>query len=241
MPSRPSTMHRRQFLAQTSFGVASTGVAATRLVAWHSGRESAPLIESIEKETLWRNRHGRGETWFHPRACMIPGKDGEPLALMNLQVIGGSDYFGQVHWSESRDLGRTWSEPQSIAALGRDPVEGRSDGLKAAVCDVTPQYHPPTDTVIALGHVVFYKGEYFARDEQLARYPVVRHANLGWILVGAQDLGVGRPSRCVHLLEQLRTASRQGEWRSANVIHVRTSGRAPDGGGRCVRSTTEAN
>ncbi len=51
-------------------------------------------------------------------------------------------------------------------------MPGRDDDLKAAVCDVVPQYHPQTDTVISMGHVVFYKGEYFARKEQLSRYPV---------------------------------------------------------------------
>ncbi len=103
---------------------------------------------------------------------MMPGPDGKPVALMNLQEIGGSDYFGKVHWSMSKDLGKTWSEPQPIAALGRDPIPGRDDALKAAVCDVTPQYHPQTGAVIALGHVVFYKGAYFARKEQLPRYPI---------------------------------------------------------------------
>jgi hypothetical protein len=103
---------------------------------------------------------------------MVPGPDRQPVALMTLQEIGGSDYFGQVHWSMSADLGETWSQPAPIAALGRDLVPGRDDGLSAAVCDVTPQYHPQTGTVLALGHVVFYKGAYFARDEQLARYPV---------------------------------------------------------------------
>lgn len=137
--------------------------------AEESGRS---LIASISKETLWQNRDGRSRTWFHPRVCMMPGRDGKPMALMNLQEIGGSDYFGPVHWSTSEDLGKTWSEPQPIPALGRDPVPGRSDDLKAGVCDVTPQYHPQTDTVIALGHVVFYKGAYFARTEQLSRYPV---------------------------------------------------------------------
>jgi hypothetical protein len=131
-----------------------------------------PLIESISKETLWRNRDGKSQTWFHPRACMMPGSDGEPVALMNLQQIGGSDYFGPVHWSISTDLGKTWSDPEPIPSLGRDLVSGRSDELMAGVCDVTPQYHPPSGAVIALGHVVFYKGEYFARKEQLARYPV---------------------------------------------------------------------
>lgn len=103
---------------------------------------------------------------------MIPGEDGGAVALMTLQEIGGSDYFGPVHWTMSKDQGKTWTVPQPIDALGRDPVPGRDDGLKAAVCDVTPQYHPPTRTVLALGHVVFYKGNYFARDEQLSRYPV---------------------------------------------------------------------
>jgi len=131
-----------------------------------------PLIASLSKETLWRNRDGETRTWFHPRVCMMPGPDGEPVALMTLQEIGGSDYFGQVHWSVSADLGKSWSEPAPIAALGRDAIPGRDDGLEAAVCDVTPQYHPQSGTVIALGHVVFYKGAYFARDEQLPRYPV---------------------------------------------------------------------
>lgn len=134
--------------------------------------DDTPLIASISKETLWSNRDGKSRTWFHPRACMLPGPDGRPMALMTLQEIGGSDYFGQVHWSASTDLGRTWSEPQPIAALGRDPIPGRTDDLRAAVCDVTPQYHPQTGTAIALGHVVFYKGAYFARQEQLPRYPV---------------------------------------------------------------------
>ena len=131
-----------------------------------------PLIASITKESLWQNRDGQSRTWFHPRVCMVPGPEDRPRALMTLQEVGGSDYFGPVHWSTSDDLGKNWTEPQPIAALGRDPVPGRDDGLKAGVCDVTPQYHPQTGTVLALGHVVFYKGKYFARNEQLARYPV---------------------------------------------------------------------
>ena len=141
-----------------------------------SGDGPPRLIASIEKQTLFRNRDGKGKTWFHPRVCMVPDNAAEnesgTAALMTLQEIGGSDYFGPVHWSMSRDGGRHWSDPEPIPALGRQPVPNRDDGLMAAVCDVTPQYHPPTGTVLALGHVVFYKGEYFARKEQLARYPV---------------------------------------------------------------------
>jgi len=69
-------------------------------------------------------------------------------------------------------MGKTWSDPEPIAALGRDPVPGREDDLRAAVCDVVPQYHPASKSLVAMGHVVFYKGDYFARKEQLSRYPV---------------------------------------------------------------------
>ena len=158
-------MDRRHFLAVTGSTLLPSNVLGDTNAA-------SALISSISKETLWTNRDGLGKTWFHPRACMIPTPAGKPAVLMNLQVIDGSDYFGPVHWSMSYDLGKTWTDPKPIAALGRDPIAGRDDGLMAAVCDVTPQYHPPTDSVLALGHVVFYKGDYFARDEQLPRYPV---------------------------------------------------------------------
>lgn len=133
---------------------------------------SQPLLKSISKEILWQNRDGGGTTWFHPRPCMMAGKDGKPVVLMTMQDIGGSDFFGPVHWTVSKDLGKSWSKPELIPAFDRHPVPGRDDGLKAGVCDVVPQYHPKTGTVLALGHVVFYKGKYFARNEQLSRYPV---------------------------------------------------------------------
>ena len=140
-----------------------------------------PLIKSIEKVTLRKNRNGASLTWFHPRACLVPQENGPPVALMNLQEIGGSDYFGQVHWSESRDVGKTWSDPKPIDSLGRDPMPDH-EGLKAGVCDVVPQYHPQSGTVLAMGHVVFYKGPRFAKGDQLARYPVysVRRKDGSW-------------------------------------------------------------
>ena len=136
-----------------------------------TARPDEPLIQSITKETIWRNRDGSARTWFHPRACMVPGPKGEPIALMTLQTIGGSDFFGPVHCTESVDGGRTWSKPKPIPALGRQPVPGH-DGLMAGVCDVVPQHHPQTGAVLALGHVVFYRGPRFSPAEQLARYPV---------------------------------------------------------------------
>jgi hypothetical protein len=174
-------------LAIQSFGVGRFCLACAAMVGMLASPAKPaagdePLIAAISKQTLWRNRDGKSRTWFHPRACMMPGPGGKPLALMTLQEIGGSDYFGPVCWSQSADLGQTWSDPQPIAALGRDPVPGRADGLLAAVCDVAPQYHPPSGSVLALGHVVFYKGARFERKEQLPRYPVyvTRAADGAW-------------------------------------------------------------
>ena len=141
------------------------------------------LLESITVQTLHQNPgDSEKETWFHPKACMIPDRNGSsPLALMTKQVIGGSDYFGPVHWSISNDQGRTWSEATPIPALDRKPVKAH-EGLMAGVCDVVPEYHAATDTVLALGQVVFYRGTRFSGNDQLARYPVyaVRRSDGTW-------------------------------------------------------------
>lgn len=165
---------RRQFLKSAALAFAASPALA---------QSETPLINTITREVVRRNRDGKGVTWFHPRACPVPGKDGAPpTILMTLQSIGGSDYFGPVHWSETNDLGKSWSPPEAIPALGWHEMEPKFKGLKAGVCDVVPQYHPQTKTVLAMGHVVFYRGRKFSRGEQLARYPVyaVRRADGTW-------------------------------------------------------------
>jgi len=165
-------MNRRAFIAS---------LAATSIVSPAFAAENADLIKSITKETVWRNRDGKSLTWFHPRACMMPDGKGGRKALMAVQEIGGSDYFGPVQWSESTDLGRNWKTPAPIESLGRIP-EPSHPGLMAGVCDVVPQYHAKSGTVLAMGHVVFYRGPRFSKNDQLARYPVysVRRADGTW-------------------------------------------------------------
>ncbi len=153
-------MNRRRFIQQTSAGL----LAANRV----SAQSVAPLISSIEKFTLKRGRDGSGPSWFHPRPCLVPGKDG-PVVFMTMQEIRGSDFFLPVHWMESKDLGKTWSEPQPVPSLGRNAAtDDRGD---ESVCDVVPQFHPQSGSVLALGHNVFYKGKGFDR-KQPPRCPV---------------------------------------------------------------------
>jgi hypothetical protein len=110
------------------------------------------MIKDIQVSTIWNGRSA-AMTWFHPRACMFPD-DGQLKCLMTCQDITGSDVFGQVHWSISADDGHTWTDPEPIKALGRRDIP---DGLQEGVCDVVPEYHPQTDTVLAIGHNVYYK------------------------------------------------------------------------------------
>ena len=132
-----------------------------------AGSEPAALVKGIKHSILWNGRAG-GTTWFHPRACMIPTGDG-PVAFMTLQSITGSDMFGHVHWSLSKDMGRTWTPPQRIAALGRHLARNE---LAEGVCDVVPEYHARTNTVLAIGHNVYYDQAGRLAQPQLERYPV---------------------------------------------------------------------
>lgn len=157
MTHRPS---RRRFLKQ-SLSAAAAGWAASGSHAAEPG-----LIASIEKAVL-RDAKEKRPVWFHPRSCMVPGAEGA-VAFMTLQTIGGSDYFGPVHWTTSRDLGKTWSEFQPAPPLGWEKLES---GGHEAVCDVTPEFHPKTGSVLALGHNVFYKTTSFHK-EQPPRWPV---------------------------------------------------------------------
>ncbi len=142
-------------------------MVVTGLAGGANAMASKSLIESIEKVTLRRGRDGSGPTWFHPRACIVPN-DSTKMIFMTLQTIAGSDYFGPVHWMTSHDLGQTWSEPQPVPSLGRLPDP---NGGEEGVCDVVPEWHAPTKTVLALGHNVFYNGPKFSA-EQPSRWPI---------------------------------------------------------------------
>lgn len=122
-------------------------------------------IGRIERQIIWRGRDG-GTTWFHPRACTIPRR--RPTLFMTVQSISGSDFYGPVHWSESHDLGKRWSDPQPIPGMGRVT---NPDGVEEGSCDTVPEYHAPTGTVLAMAHNVYYKDGKLTRPSE-RRWPV---------------------------------------------------------------------
>ena len=135
-------------------------------------------MKKIDRSVIFPRRNSQKPgAWFHPRACVIPTTDG-PLAVMAMQEVTGSDYFHPVCVSTSSDLGKTWSTPQPIPGLGRRPAEA---GMAVGVCDVVPEFHPTTNTTLAMGHNVYYKAGRLARP-QGPRWPVytVRDAKGNW-------------------------------------------------------------
>ncbi|QDU31773.1 hypothetical protein ETAA8_69330 [Anatilimnocola aggregata] len=164
---------RRRALQFASLSAA--GVLSPELFA-QEGSARDP-IRSIERETIFRGRDG-GTTWFSTRACAVPNKNGASMVFMMLAEITGSDYFGPVHSTQTTDLGKTWSEPVAVPMLGRTPREG---GVQEGSCDWVPEFHAKTNTVLAMGHNVFYKGGRFY-NEQPPRHTVfaVRRASGEW-------------------------------------------------------------
>ncbi len=134
------------------------------------------MIKSIRQQII---SNGRGDEplWFHPRACAVPpGETGEPSAVfLTAQGISGSDYFHPVHWMQTSDLGAKWTEPQPVPGLGRRDVPGTD--IQEGVCDIVPEYHAVTNTIISMGHSVNYRdGKFFL--PQPARHPVYSVYNL---------------------------------------------------------------
>jgi len=159
-------INRRKFmrLSALSSVVALPGLSL-------SGAEPAgrpDLIKKIDTSVIWKGAHeGRAGSWFHPRACMVP-ENGKLVAMMTCQSISGSDVFGQVFWSRSADNGNSWSDPRSVASLGRRRLP---NGNEEGVCDVVPEYHEATKSVLAVGHNVYYKNNVLTKPHE-NRFPV---------------------------------------------------------------------
>jgi len=172
MVNKINSITRRNFLKFAILG--SVGPATSLFTA--KCNHPANLIEKIESSIIWPGRK-KGISWFHPRACFIPAKI-KPVTLMTCQSITGSDVFGQVYWSRSSNNGKSWTQPQPIISFGRRHL---SRNIEEGVCDVVPDFHSRSNSVIAIGHNVYYKNNVLTQPYE-NRYPlyVVGNANGNW-------------------------------------------------------------
>lgn len=111
--------------------------------------------------------------WFHPRAAAIPdfGEEGAPAVIMTLQKhLNVSDYYSELYYMRTDDLGKTWTEPTAIPELA---WRYEPDGTTVAVADVTPGWHAQSGKLIAIGIKVRYSKE----GKQLVHEPRARDAN----------------------------------------------------------------
>ena len=85
----------------------------------------------------------------------IPSDDSisSPTVLMTLQKhLRTSDHYSGLYFMLTRDLGRTWSEPEL-----RSELDWVRDGeVNVAVADVTPVWAPVSRRVVAVGAQVRY-------------------------------------------------------------------------------------
>lgn len=179
-----SALNRREFL-RAGTSVLATSVAGQAVgVEGFDARWNEPntegLVDRIDRSVIFRGRGG-GTSWFHPRSCVVVGA--QPMVLMTLQSISGSDVFGPVHWTTSKDLGHSWTKPEPIPGLDRSPL---GDGWELGACDFVPEFHAPTKTVLAIGHNVYYRAGVLATPQR-SRWPVY----LTW----TEEMGWSTPRR----------------------------------------------
>lgn len=156
-----SAVSRRRFIQASgavavSSALGKIGFAIDPLKGTPRDLIKSTAVETIFRGSLGPNKKPLGKTWFSTRCCVVPGRPA-PTALMLMAEITGSDYFGPVMQTESKDWGKTWSEPTPVPGLGRREL---NDGKKTqiTVCDMVPEFHARTGTVLAMGHDVYYRG-----------------------------------------------------------------------------------
>lgn len=147
-------------------------------------------LMKISNKIIFENRSGANTSWFHPRATLINGEE----LFMTLQSIEGSDFYGPLHFTVSHDYGTSWSIPQIVPGMGRISID---KDFEEGICDAVPAFHAPTNTVLAIGHNVYYHNDKLfdsladfsvpsaSPTRRLQRYPVysVMDRNYNWCTI----------------------------------------------------------
>jgi len=201
-----------------------------------SSADVLPLSFGVKLDVIRRELH-RDWCWFHPRAAAAP--PGTPTVVLTLQRhLVTSDYYSGLYFMRSDDCGATWTEPVLPPQL-----DWRTSGEETiAVCDVTPGWHAPTRTVVAIGTRLRYDvaGQQLldqpgSHQVSYAVYDPVGGQWQGWREVALPDMGTEfhlAVAGCVQwlvkedgsLLLPIYFKGKDGEDYSVTVLHCTYDG-----------------
>jgi hypothetical protein len=99
---------------------------------------------------------GRGHRFFtQSRAALIPGPTPRVIVTTQETDPRGSHGYKDMYMLESRDLGRSWTEPVVIESLRRQRLP---EGHDFVIGDVCPQWHTASRRVLATGKTFGFRG-----------------------------------------------------------------------------------
>lgn len=160
----------------------------------------APVEYTIDLTTAQSGFDGT-DCWVHARAGIIPpGSRGNPgmtpLVVITTQklLLSGSDVFYPLHEILNTDLGSTWTKPREIPTMRRQRyVPGQpplptgaagyehllQEGDETLVCDFTPQWHAASQSLLGIGHTVWYRNNSIFSPRPRATAYAVRDSESG--------------------------------------------------------------
>jgi hypothetical protein len=120
---------------------------------------TAPLARADERLRIDIQTVATGPQEYYfaqARGALVPGE--KPRVLVTMQEIErvGSHGFHDWWQIESRDLGRTWSEPVRLESLRRGKLPGSDD--ERSIGDLSPQFHTKTGVVLSTGKTFTFRG-----------------------------------------------------------------------------------
>lgn len=175
------------------------------VLSWDLSIVSAeePLSYTVDLTAAHQGFEDKEFCWVHARAGAIPvGAKGNPgensLVVMTMQKLrlSGSDVFYPLHELHSSDLGNNWSSPVEISTMhrqtyqpGREPLATGAKGFEellqpgdeTIVSDYTPQWHAASQSLLGIGHTVWYrKNAVMTPRPRATAYAVRSPQGTGW-------------------------------------------------------------
>lgn len=127
---------------------------------WTPNTRLVSLDVQIET-VMQRQNPGDKSLWFHPRVAI----GSENQIVMTVQKhLGRSDHYSGLSIMQTSNFGKHWNGPTLHRELDWVKEPG---GVNIAVADVTPGFHPKTQTFIAVGAQVRYSPDGKQLDDKL--------------------------------------------------------------------------